>query len=439
MPAVAARVRRARHLLLRRARPAARAARSTVARARTAVPEPVRKRLYPVLPWRPWRVRVALDRIQLGVMGPQSAAEFAAATGDLLWPSTLLVDGPHVDLLRRFAGVDPQDATDDELLATPYADMARACLRLHGRFFWAQDEGGIAEVARDFLARAAGAPAREQRAHQSRPGTPVLLAPIRWSDQYQVVDGHHRLAIAAVGGEQHVDAKVKWLPVTTPLQDTLNRMTWIGGERELYQPIDAPELRREWRVVRRCTDRLDKVRSTLPDGTPPGSSLDVACFFGWFVRQLGDAGFDAEGVEQDPLNVPVAEAVYGLDPRRIHVGEASAFLAGAAGEGRRWDVVTCFSLWHHFVLGRGPVDGDELLRRLDAVTGRVLYVDTGQEDEAWFAESLRGWNPASIRRRLLEVTTFDEVEDLGPDADRVPPYERNYGRHLFRCSRSAKS
>ncbi len=209
-------------------------------------------------------------------------------------------------------------------------------------------------------------------------------------------------------------------------------MSWIGGEKELYQPIDAPELRDRWRTVRRCTDRLDKLRSVAGEG---GSYLDVACFFGWFVACMAEAGFDAEGVERDPLARPVAAAVNGVPAERFHVDDAVDFLRAAVAAGRRWDVVSCFSLWHHFVLGRGSVSGDELVRLLDQVTGRVLVVDTGQGDEAWFAESLAGWDPPFIAAKLRELTTFDEVVDLGPDADRVPPYEDNYGRHLFSCLR----
>ncbi len=69
------------------------------------------------------------------------------------------------------------------------------------------DLDGAVEVARDFLGRAAGAPARAPRAHQSAAGDPVLLAPIRWSRQFQVVDGHHRLAIGAVRGAPTVGAR----------------------------------------------------------------------------------------------------------------------------------------------------------------------------------------------------------------------------------------
>jgi hypothetical protein len=425
---------RARRAARQGTRVATAGGRKAVAVAKATVPEPIKSRLYPVLPWRPGTAEIAVDRLQLGVMGPQTAAEYAAATGDLLWPSTLVVDGPHLALLRQADGAGTE-LSDDDILASPYAAMARRCLEHHGRFFWAGDDGGIVEVARDFVDRARGrASTGAPRAHQSPAGSPIRLAPIRWSGQYQVIDGHHRIAIAAHRGDATVTAKVKWLAVTTPFQDLLNEMSWIGGERELYQPIEAPELRPGWTTVRRCTDRLTKMQALLAErGVGEGASyLDVACCYGWFPSRLLAAGFDAHGIERDPLSRPLAQAVYGLDPGRIEIGDAVEALRGA---GRTYDVVSCFSLLHHFALGRASVGADDLLRLLDDVTGRVLFLDTGQDDEAWFAESLRGWDPASIRERLLRVTSFDEVVDLGPDADRVPPYADNYGRHLFACIR----
>ena len=64
----------------------------------------------------------------------------------------------------------------------------------------------------------------------------------------------------AVKGAYTAPVTVKWLPVQTPLQELLSRMSWIGGTRELYQPVDAPELER-WTLVRKCTDRLAKTRT----------------------------------------------------------------------------------------------------------------------------------------------------------------------------------
>jgi hypothetical protein len=396
-----------------------------LADASRAVPLPpkVRVVLSTALLRRPWRTTVPIDRLLLGAQAGWTAREFAERTGDLLWPSTRLVDGPHVDLLRR------TDPDDEEILASPYGRMARRCVDAGGRYFGAVDDAGIVAAARAFLAGDGG----ERRPEQSGRLDPVLVAPIRGSDCYQVLDGHHRLARAAVRGETSADVVVKWIPVTTPLQDLLLRMSWLDGTKELYQPIDAPELAGEWTTVRRCTDRLAKMRAFLAERGVGGSYLDVASCYGWFTAEMGKAGFDAYGIERDPLAVPLGRAVYGLRDGQISTGDAVELLTDAD---RTWDVVSCFSLLHHFVLGRGSVGPEELLKLLDRATGSVLFIDTGQEHEEWFRVSLAGWNAESIAEFLRRHSTFTEIIDLGPDDDARPPYAGNYGRHLFACVRS---
>ncbi|MBA8957622.1 ParB N-terminal domain-containing protein [Actinomadura namibiensis] len=402
------------------------------------LPPEVRTAVSTVVLRRPWQTTVALDRLLVGAQGGWTAREFAERTGDLLWPSTTLVDGPHVALLR-LADDDP-DPSDETLLASDYGRMGMRCVKAGADFFGATDEEGVLRAARIFIDRYRGrtAPKRgpARVASQSAPGDPVLVAPVRGSDYYQVLDGHHRLALAVMRGDRSHPVLVKWLPVTTPLQDHLLKMSWIDGTRELYQPIDAPELHK-WPTVRRCTDRRDKMLAFLSErgigATGTASYLDVASCYGWFVSEMRRAGLDGHGMERDPLAVPLGKAVYGLPDGAITTGDAVDLL-GAAD--RVWDVVSCFSLLHHFVLGRAKVDENALIELLDKVTGRVLFFDTGQENERWFAESLRGWNPARIAAFLRERTTFDEIVDLGPDDDAHPPYTGNYRRHLFACVRA---
>jgi hypothetical protein len=397
-----------------------------LADAGRAVPIPPKARVLAstVLLRRPGRITVPIDRLLLGAQGGWTAREFAARTDDLMWPSTRLVDGPHVDLLRR------HDPTDEEILASPYGRLARRCVDAGGRYFGANDDAQIIAVARRFLS---GRRDDERRPQQSGRLDPILVAPIRGSDHYQVLDGHHRLARAAVAGETSVRVVTKWLPVTTPLQDLLLRMSWLDGTKELYQPIHAPELERSWTTVRRCTDRLEKMRTLLAERGIGGSYLDVASCYGWFVAEMGKAGFDAHGIERDPLAVPLGRAAYGLQEGRIGTGDAVELLTYTD---RTYDVVSCFSLLHHFVLGRGSVGPEALMKLLDRATGTVLFLDTGQENEAWFRTSLAGWNPEAIADFLRRHTTFGEIIDLGPDDDAHPPYADNYGRHLFACVRT---
>ncbi|MDN4161715.1 class I SAM-dependent methyltransferase [Nocardioides abyssi] len=428
------RVRDLRHRLGRRVHDGVAAGTKAVGQA--PMPPTLRKALS-VAVWHQGTARIALPKVLVGGQNGLPASVIAEATGDLLWGSRSIADGPHVALLRAGA---QRPLTDEEILASAYADLARACIAVSGQYFGVTDEAGILRLSRDFLARAA-APvgmtlpqAGPVRPHQSEPGVPILLAPVRDSDCYQVVDGHHRLAIQVVQGSVGVRAKVRRLSVTTPLQDVLDEMSWIGGERELYQPVDAPEVRHGYRVVRRCTDRLAMMAPLLEEVAAEvdrPSYLDVAACYGWFVDAVGRAGYDAEGVERDPAAPRVAAALHGTDPTRIHVADAVDFLAGD----RTWDVVSCFSLLHHFVLGRGPCPPEELVRLLDRATGRVLFLDTGQAHERWFRDSLPEWDAEHVRSFLAEHTTFDRIIDLGTDSDAVAPYEENYGRHLFACVR----
>jgi len=322
-----------------------------------------------------------------------------------------------------------------DILGSPYARMARACIRHTGVYFAAVDDAGIVAHARQFLARAAGEPtAVPTGVMHSPPGQPVLVVPVADSSCFQVIDGHHRIALAGAAGESTVPVRVRRGKVSTPLQDLLHQMSWLEGGRELYQPVDSPELAAQWPVVRCCVDRLEAMESYLrPRGLLEGSYLDVASCYGWFVGQLAERGMAAEGIERDPLGATLGRLVYGVDPGRIRIGDVVDILRGTH---EQWDVVSCFSLLHHFVLGRGACDEVELVRLLDKSTRRVLFLDTGQEHEHWFRKSLRGWNPDHIREFLRTHTTFDQVLDLGPDRDAVGPYADNYGRHLFVCTRA---
>ncbi|TDC55441.1 hypothetical protein E1281_12580 [Actinomadura sp. KC345] len=387
---------------------------------------------------RPWKVPVRFDRLLVGAQGGWTAREFAERTDDLLWPSTPFLDGPHVALLRLADEVP--GLTDEQILESAYGRLGLRCIKAGGNYFGGTDEAGVLAAARAFVARYRGeaGPAEDEalRPQQSGPQDPVLVAPVRGSDRYQILDGHHRLAIAAMNGADGADVVAKWLPVTTPLQDLLLKMSWLDGTHELYQPIGAPELESGWTTVRQCTDRLAKMDAFLGErGIAAGRYLDVASCYGWFVARMAERGFDAGGIERDPLAVPLGQAVYGLPDGAVATGDAVEFLGGH--DPARWDVVSCFSLLHHFVLGRGPVSAEELIRLLDRATGRVLFFDTGQDNEAWFAESLRGWDPPRVERFLREHTGFDEIVDLGPDEDARPPYEDNYSRHLFACVRTA--
>lgn len=376
---------------------------------------------------------VALDQLLLGGENGLSAADYAGRTGDLMRASTPISRWPHVELLRHHQpeGIGLDGAWFEE---SAYLANARACIALTGHYFGATDDAGVREVATGFLGRARGA-AAPPRPSQSRPGEPPRVRPVRRSRCFEVVDGHHRLAAAHARGETRAEVAVEWRRVWTPLQALLLEMSWLEGRFELYQPIDAPELQEGWALVRRCTDRRDAMLRFLSErqlAGPGATYLDVASCYGWFVAEMGRAGFDALGMERDPLGATVAEKVYGLEPGRVEVGDCVDLLAALDGP---VDVVSCFSLLHHFVLGKGSCPPERLADLLDRATGRVLFLDTGQAHEEWMRERLPEWDADHVEAWLRRSTTFDEVVRLGVDADGVGPFAGNYGRTLFACIR----
>lgn len=400
---------------------------------RTPMPAPLRHSLQAHFLWSATPQPVPVDRILLGSQNGLAAATWASLTDDLLWPSRPVAAGPHAALLRE---AKRGHLSDSDILASEYAAMARDCVRHTGDFFGARDDTGILAVARGRVSEPV--PSRSLP-RQTPPGQPIKVAPIRDSDCYQVIDGHHRVAAMAVAGVAEVPALVRRIPESTPLQDLLDRMSWIGGAHELYQPVTSPELEQSWRTVRQCTDRLNAMRTVLDElGLAGGTHLDVASCYGWFVSEMTALGFASEGVEADPLAPQLGSLLLSLDPARITVSDAIPFLNGDlpdAGTTRTWDVVTCFSLLHHFALGRGSATAAQLVRLLGRATGQVLFLDTGQEHERWFHDRLPEWDAAYIANFLRCHGGFDEVIDLGPDQDAVAPYQGNYGRHLFAAIR----
>jgi hypothetical protein len=364
-------------------------------------------------------VAIGVDRLLVGSEVGVTARRLAVETAAPLRPSTRVGEGALAAIVHALAA---GELSDEQILASPFGREAAACFRHHGRLLGMGWAGDLPDRLRDAV-RAATVDAAE----------PVPVRRIRGSACFQVQATTPTLIAALRDGVAKVPVRVQPGGVTTPLQDLLVRMSWLAGDRRLYQPIDAPELRNGWELVRQCRDRLRMMTAFL-GGSSSGhgaSYLDVASCYGWFVAEMRDRGYDAHGVERDELAVRCGAWVYGLRPDLVTVGEASTLLASAP---RRFDVVSCFSLLHHLVIA-DERDAVGLVQRLDAVTGSVLFLDTGEGSEAWLRHQLPGWDPPFIATWLRRHTKFSAVLPLGTDGDRRPPNGDNYGRTLFACIR----
>ena len=383
---------------------------------------------------KPIRVDACLRGYENGV----SVATFARITGDIRRGSSPIPEWPQVKLLRQYDNIGAQVFQSGVFEQTDYYRNAVLNIELHGNYFDAVLPSEIHWGARRFINAYRGLDGNllssEVPDYERDPYEYIAVHPVQDSACYQVVEGHHRLAIAYMRGIREVRGLILQPPVTTPLQDLLRDVLWLKGRRELYQPIDAPELA-GWTLVRHCSDRLAKMTGFLrAEGLmPPASSsyLDVACGYGWFVSEMAKAGFRADGVERDPIAISVGNLLYGLKPEQTYRSDAVAFLRAIQD---RYDVTSCLSLAHHYILHRQSVSAEELLHLLDSATGRVMFFDMGQSHE-YSDSKLEGWEPNRIHRWLEANTTFTRVVRLGPDEDAIPPNQHNFGRMLFACLR----
>jgi len=387
------------------------------------------------------RMKMAPIRVEACLQGGDngvSAASFARMTGDLRRASRPISEWPHVKLLREYDRIGERLWEQEVFEETDYYRNAVLNIELFGRYFDAVVPDQVHWGARRFAYayRGLNGELSSQKVpdYERDPSEYIAVRPIKHSACYQVAEGHHRLAIAYLQGAREVRGLILQPSVTTPIQDLLLDVSWLKGRRELYQPIESPELR-EWVLVRRCSDRLTKMTEFLgAEGLMPPASdsyLDVACGYGWFVTEMQKAGFRAEGVERDPSAIAVGKVMYGLHPKQLHRSDAVGFLQALQSS---YDVLSCFSLAHHFLLNRSGVTAEELLHLLDSATGRVMFFDMGQSHE-YPGEKLAGWDPDHIHHWLEVNTTFSRIVRLGEDEDSVPPFQGSFGRTLFACIR----
>jgi SAM-dependent methyltransferase len=255
---------------------------------------------------------------------------------------------------------------------------------------------------------------------------------------FQVADGHHRLAIAWTLGRRQTCAAVTPRRRATTLQSLALACAQTHGRRELYQPIDTVDFDGTWGLVRRCRDRFGMMLDFLAMAGRPLESvsvLDLACSYGWFVREFAARGSAATGVDSDEAALTIGRIAYGLRPdQSVHI-DLRTFLS--APPARTWDVVLLLSVLHHFVLRRAAWSPEELLRRVDRITGSCLFLDTGQAHERWWRGSLSKWDDGFVTDFIRRHTSFTRIVPLGVDTDDTGPYRGNYRRTLFACLRDA--
>lgn len=381
------------------------------------------------------RAVVSRHKLLLGGWNGMSGFDFALRAQKWLDPSTRLEDSFYVDLLSSYDRGGEAALTDDAIRASGYYQRIALAAALSGHYRGVSDPNELVGVAKEYVDRYRGR-AVPYRPGRSRQGSLPRARRVWGSDCYTALDGHHRLAIAMHQGAEDLEVMVAPGTTTTYLQKVLLDMAWLDGSRRLYQPVPFPEVQ-SWPVMRRCDDRLAMMtayleRAGLCPTTQELTYLDVGCCYGWFVAQMTARGFRSRGIEMDPLAAELAPLAHGLEPAQVEIGDCISLLADP---GWSADVVSCFSVLHHFVLGRGSSDAGTLARLLSERTGKVLFLDTGQAHETWFRWVLPEWTPSHVVSWVLEHTSFTEAEALGTDRDGHGPFAGRFGRTLFAFSK----
>lgn len=374
-----------------------------------------------------------LSKLLMGGEHRRAAANYARLTGDLLRPSTPVEHSPHAEFLREYREVGDDLLQPERFALTRYWRNAQTCIELFGQYFTATTIDGVLERATAFARALTNGDTAFLSAGGTAAGVPVRVSRIKYSDCFEVVDGNHRLALATARGAQSYPCAILPVdPALTPVQQMVMDSSWTNEQCLLYQPLDLPEVE-GWTTVRRCTDRMALIAAYLERyGPSTGSYLDVGCSYGWFVSQMARRGYDAAGIDRDVSAMAVGRLAYGLDSSALMVDDLANFLHRS---NRQYDIVSCFSVLHHYALGKGQMPAEAFIRKLDAMTGSVLFLDTGQNHERWFMDSLKEWDAEFIARWLRENTTFTSVQVLGTDQDGQGRYQGQYGRHLFACRR----
>lgn len=365
--------------------------------------------------------------------GGISSGQYARLIGKPLRSSERAIDGPHLEFLKVYSTRDISSISDDEFKETSYYKNAAECISFTGNYFFARNRFQIKDVASDFLiAFKGGRPARHTELNgHNQPSDHIEVRKVAHSDCYELIHGNHRLASHSFKGESTVRAKVIPGESLTPAQQMLLDVLWQGNRIELYQPIHLPEVA-TWPLVRKCADRGELVSRFLSTKASMGTSVDVGCSYGWFVRHMEGLGFKSFGVDRDPFSLKIANEIYGVNQKQLFRSDIVDWLTN---ESKTYNVVSCYSVAHHFALGRSAISCEELFKLLDGITKDVLFFDTGESHENWFKDSLSGWDVNYIVDFVKSQTTFRDVIPLGKDSDDVGVFSGNYGRTLFACVR----
>lgn len=378
------------------------------------------------------KMKVKLDKILWGGEQGIPASVYSLKTRNYLRSSTLLKDSPHVQLLLTYQKIGDELFENERYKETAYYRNIVECIQQCGNYFNIEDLQDAHQQIKRFIDHFNGKAL--PKIHHQSDGKAPLVAPNAFSDHYEVVDGIHRLAIDFVKGVKEVECRISSQQTVTFLQELVIGNKWTPGQQLLYQPLDAPEFN-EFTLVRKCSDRLNMMETFLADRSielEGKNYIDLGCSYGYFMSKMAEKGMTSYGIDTCPNSIMLGQICYQLPKERLLCLSVENFFE--LNE-EKYEVVSLLSVLHHFLLNKGTITAEELIKGVDQLTGRVLFLDSGQNHEEWFKETLPDWNEQTMVQWLKDKTSFDEVVVLGKDEDNVGVYTPNYQRSFIACIR----
>jgi len=358
--------------------------------------------------WQKLKRFVSLNRIEevplscllIGQQRGISIGKWVENTGEYSRVSTLLIDSPYTDFLRQVDSDQSILQDNDRLKNTPYYLMAEVCLQYTGNFMGKSMEQDILQWMREFYAfytslRSGTSYRSEVFLDDGHSGAeePVQAFKIRDSEYYEIIDGHHRCAIACMSGRETIPVEIAG-EMHSYLQSLIIKSTGSPGQ-PMPQPVDAPEVK-DWPVREDCRKWVAQKLRFLNDHSLPAPGdtyLEIPCSYGYSLRFFKQQGLRVFGVDPDKNGLQIAKSVHGIEEDECRRENTLAYLDGPAG---KFSIVSFNS-----VIAPADESTPVLLKKLDGITERVLFlrydVPATAGRDAW---------EEKIRNLIREQTAF---------------------------------
>lgn len=376
---------------------------------------------------------VKISRILIGQQSGFPLEQWINLSKEYSRISRPITESPYVTFLKEIKKNERKLTDNRYLEQSDYFKMGLKCVQTIGEFMGAKNKEELKEWMKDYYKlyknRNSNEPLKFKKIRgHSKHSSPIKLNKIKFSNCYEIIDGHHRIAIEYLSGKEQVRALVVGKKYSV-LQKMLLKINQIN-DIELYQPVDRLEVE-SWPTVRICKDRFDMMKTFLKNNKiSKGSLIDLATSYGWFPIQFKTRGFDVMGLDRDPDAIKISRLITGLEKNETRTIKIEDFLYKNK---KRYDVVLFLSILHHYAIGKEKGRVNEILRELDKITKRVLFLDMGQNHEAWNKKLLPEWDDKFIEEKIKKNTSFKKVIRLGKDKDNRGKYRQNYRRTLFAC------